>query len=403
MKYSIPTTKLEKLEKIIKKYQKKGAHITFQIGNKVTEDGTLFINDAIHHTSYTESIKVECVEVFVEGTYAINDWQFVGTIEFTENGNIIRLADSSFEGKIPVKYLHTPKICEHCGTIRNRKDTYLIYSAEGEFKQVGSSCLLEYTRGLDANECASIMSCLDQVKTLTNRDYDFSEFKGNGFSYTGLGIGNTELVKKTALGLVKRHGYTRVENGNGTAVDLSCMLFHNLSDDVYNDLYGDVVLATDEEVKNIDEYAKDYFNSTNDYMRNASLAWCKKSIEYRDFGLIASFANTYLKDMQKRQEMSINRVNEYVGNVGDKVTFKVASARVLFIKDNSYYSYYAGASKVWEIVDTEGHTFKWSASFSTEIKSNDTITATVKAHSEYEKLNLKQTIITRGKIIKNNC
>jgi len=403
MKYSIPTTKLEKLEKIIKKYQKKGAHITFQIGEKITEKGTLFINDAIHHTSYTEQIDVECYEVFVEGTYAINGWQFVGTVEFTENGNIIRLADSSFEGKVPVKYLHTQKICEHCGTIRNRKDTYLICSTEGEWKQVGSSCLLDYTKGLDADECASIMSCLDQVMTLTNRDYDFDEFRGNGFSSTGLGLGNTDLVKKTAIGLVKRHGYTRTEGGNGTAVDLTCMLFHNLPDDVYDDLYGDVVLATDEEVKNIDEYAKEYFESDNQYMRNASLAWSRKSIEFRDFGLIASFVNTYLKDMQKKHEMSTTRVNEYVGNIGDRITFKVASARVLYVKDNSYYSYYAESTKVWEIIDTEGHTFKWSASYSTEIKSNDTITATIKAHSEYKKLNLKQTIITRGKIIENNC
>ena len=398
MKYSIPTTKLEKLEKIIKKYQKKGAHITFQIGNKVTEDGTLFINDAIHHTSYTESIKVECVEVFVEGTYAINGWQFVGTIEFTENGNIIRLADSSFEGKVPLKYLHTQKICEHCGKIRNRKDTYLVCSTEGEFKQVGSSCLLDYTKGLDADECASIMSCLDQVMSLTNKDYDFDEFRGNGFSSTGLGIGNTQLLKQFAIGLVKVHGYKRMENGVGTVSDLTNLMFKNIPDDIYETLYANVKPASEEEVEKIDEYAKDYFDSTNEYMRNASLAWCKKSIEYRDFGLIASFANTYLKDMQKRHEMSTTRVNEHVGNVGDRITFKVASARVLFIKDNSYYSYYAGASKVWEIIDTEGHTFKWSASFSTEIKPNDTITATVKAHSEY-KSSIKQTVITRGKVI----
>ena len=401
MKYSIPTSKLEKLEKIIKKYQKKGAFITFQIGNKVTEKGTLYINDDVHHVCNTTKIDVECVEVFVEGTYVVNGWQFVGTIEFTENGNIIRLADSSFEGKVPLKYLHTQKICEHCGKIRNRKDTYLVCNTEGEFKQVGSSCLLDYTKGLDADECASIMSCLDQVMTLTNKDYDFKSFMGNGFSSTGLGVDNTEALKALAIGLVKTHGYKRMEDGVGTASDLSSLFFHSFPFDIEEQLYSDVKSASEEEVKKIDEYAKDYFESSNEYMRNASLAWCKKSIEYRDFGLIASFANTYLKDMQRKQEMSINRVNEYVGNVGDKVTFKVASARVLFVKDNSLYSYYASASKVWEIVDTEGHTFKWSASYSTEIRPNDTITATVKDHTEYK--GLKQSIITRGKVTSISC
>lgn len=396
MKFQIPASKFEKFEKIIRKYQKKTSSIIFNIGNKVTCTGTLYVNDPMTHKQYHTSIDVECIEVEVDGTYRINGWSFVGTIEFTENGNIIRLADSSFAGKIPVKYLHTPRICEHCGTIRNRKDTYLICSDEGEFKQVGSSCLLEYTKGLDANECASVMSCLDQVMDLSNKDCDFDSFRGNGFVSTGFGVGNTQALKALAIGLVKKQGYTRMQDGCGTASDLANLFFHNLPADIEEDLFSDVTPASEDEVKAIDEYAKDYFESTNEYMRNASLAWSRKSIEFRDFGLIASFAHTYLKDMQKRQEMSTTRVNEYVGNIGDRITFKVASARVLFIKDNSYYSYYASASKVWEIIDTDGHTFKWSASFSTEIKPNDTITATIKDHSEYK--GLKQTVITRGKV-----
>lgn len=397
MKYSIPTNRLEKLEKIIKKYQRKGADITFAIGNKVIEKGTLFVNDAIHHVSSTMPIDVECTEVFVEGSYIIAGWQFVGTIEFTENGNIIRLANSAYEGKVPLKYLHTPKICEHCGKIRNRKDTYLIMSDEGEFKQVGSSCLLDYTHGLDANTCASIMSCLDKVLDLTNLDYDYETFRGNGFSSTGLGVGNTQALKALAIGLVRAHGYVRSSSGAGTANDLSNLFFHNLPTDIEEELFSDVTPASEEEVLKIDEYAKDYHESTNDYMRNASLAWSKKSLEFRDFGLITSFVGVYLKDMQYKKEISTTRNNEYVGNIGDKITFKVASARVLYVKDNSMYSYYAQSTRVWEIIDTDGRTYKWSASFSVKIMPDDTITATIKGHSEYK--SVKQTVITRGKII----
>lgn len=394
MKYSIPTNKLEKLEKIIKKYQKKGALINFQIGNKVTEKGTLYINDDRTHKQYNMPIEVECYEVFVDGTYIINGWQFVGTVEFTENGNIIRLADSSFEGKIPVKYLHTPKICEHCGKIRNRKDTYLVCSTDGDFKQVGSSCLLDYTHGLDADNCASIMSCLDQVKSISNKDYDFSSFVGKYSQSTGLSIDNSTAIKALAIGLVRAHGYV----SKRTAEDLSNLFFHNFNAETEENLFGDVEQVSEEEVEKVNEYAKDYFDSTNDYMRNASLAWCKDCLEYRDFGLIASFASVYLKDMQHRRERLIARNNEYVGNIGDKITFKVACARVLYIKDNSMYSYYADSTKVWEIIDTKNHTYKWSASYSIEINSGDVITATIKDHAEYK--GLKQTVITRGKITK---
>lgn len=401
MMYSIPNNKLDKLSKIIKKYQKKGANITFTIGNEVTEKGTLIVLDHIHHCQYEETIDVKCTEVFVEGTYVIHGWQFVGTIEFTDNGNIIRLADSSFEGKIPLKYLHTPKICEHCGKIRNRKDTYLIYNTDsGEFKQVGSTCLLDYTKGLDADKCADIMSCLNRVLDLSNKEFSEEDFCGNGYDSTGCGM-SRRTVLPIAYAYVKQYGYQRMFEGNGTAHDILIMLWNGMHDEEMVRRYESLKMPTDEELKAIDEVARfnlEHNDYVNDYMRNASLAWLKDSIEYRDFGLISSFVNTCLKqfarDEQKKQELS-SRNNVHVGNIGDRITIKVASARVLFTKDNSYKSYYAGCSYVWEIIDTEGHTYKWSASTS-DIEKGMTITATIKAHSEYS--GIKQTVITRGSI-----
>ena len=225
MMYSIPLNKLEKLQKIIARYQKKGANITFNVGEEVIEDGTLTVNDSINHCSKTFPIKVTCKKVYVDGIYVIKGWQFVGTIEFTELGNIIRLADSSFEGKIPVKYLHTPKICEHCGKIRNRKDTYLIYNVDsGEFKQVGSTCLLDYTKGLDADECASIMACLTKVANLCDYDCDVESFFGNGYDSTSYGI-SRDYILPLVYAYVSKYGYERMFEGRGTAQDVKiCVL-----------------------------------------------------------------------------------------------------------------------------------------------------------------------------------
>lgn len=413
MLYTIPVNKLEKFEKIIKKYQKKGASIVFQLGDEVTEEGTLFVSDLVHHAMYEEKISVKCREVFVDGTYIINGWQFVGTIEFTENGNIIRLADSSFEGKVPVRYLHTEKICEHCGKIRNRKDTYLIYNTDsGEFKQVGSSCLLEYTQGLDSNKCADIMSCLNQVLTIGNKEFTEEDFCGNGYDSTGYGM-SSDLVLPIAYAYVKQYGYERMYQGVGTARDILVMLWRGMGNEEMTKRYDSLVMPTDEELEAITAVAKSTIEKVtndiqkgiydiNEYMYNASLAWLKKDVEYRDFSLIASFVNTCLKQFARetqRKNTIASRDNTHVGNIGDRITFTVASARVLFTKDNSYKSYYAGCSFVWEIIDTEGHTYKWSASTS-KITAGDKITATVKAHSEYKGLN--QTVITNGRIAKFN-
>lgn len=402
MVYSIPNSKLEKLEKIIAKYQKKGANITFEKKGEVTEKGTLYVMDHIHHCQFDEPIDVKCTEVFVEGNYVINGWQFVGTVEFTDLGNIIRLADSSFEGKVPAKYLHTPKICEHCGKIRNRKDTYLIYNAEtGEFKQVGSSCLLDYTRGLDADKCADIMSCLNKVIELSNKDFSEADFCGNGYESTGCGM-DRKTVLPIAYAYVKQYGYQRMYEGQGTAQDVLMMLWHGLHDEEMVKRYESLVMPTEEELKAIDDIARfnvEHISSIdNEYTINASLAWLKESLEYRDFGLISSFVNTCLKQFAREAEIKQrmeSRNNEWVGNVGDRISIKVASARVLYTKDNSYYSYYAGCSWVMEIIDEEGHVFKWSAS-TNNIAPGNTVTATIKEHSEYK--GVKQTVLTRGRV-----
>lgn len=427
MLYTIPVNKIAKLEKILKKYQKKTSSITYSIGEEVEEQGTLYIEDSRTHKMNSMPIKVKCKEVQVEGTYIINGWQFAGTIEFTELGNIIRLADSCFEGKVPLKYLHTPKICEHCGKIRNRKDTYLIYNVNsGEFKQVGSTCLLDYTRGLDANECASIMSCLDKFVSLSNKDCSYEDFFGaNCYDSTGYGIDSKEL-KKHAISLVKAKGYKRMVNGCGTAQELSDFYFHFTYNDpsVWEEQYGSLELASDDEVKELDEYAqktldesKAYLETSYDsnvlYSYSASLSWLKSTIEYRDFSLLCSFIYKFLKE-RKAEELKQKRIaevnNEHVGNINDRITIKIASYRLLYsnsirVAYNSYASTY-----VYEFRDEQCHVYIWKSSKSIETRYDEEsyelvhikpleIVATIKEHGEYN--GVKQTIITRGKITKS--
>lgn len=396
MKYSIPVPRIEKLQKIIAKYQRKGANITLELGGFVTLDGVVSICDKQTHTYHDAQVKVKCQEVFVDGKYIIEDWQFVGTIQFTQNGNIIRLADSSFEGMVPEKYLHTPQVCEHCNTIRNRKDTYLIYNIKtNEFKQVGSKCLLDYTKGLDADECASIMSCLNQMVELGNLECNDDEFFGFKAS-SGFGCGSD--VKNHALALVKAKGYKGSCFSCPSYIDLSNFYFkQQRQQDWWKKEYGSIQLATKEEVEAVDEFARQHINDGMGYMRNASLAWLSDCIEYRDFGLICSFANTYLKEVEKaelRKQEAMALDNSWVGNIGDRITIKVAKARPLYYKDNSHKSYYACETTVYKIIDDKGHTFKWSTSH--DVEEGDTIVATVKEHATWK--DLKQTVITRGTI-----
>lgn len=383
MIYDIPVSKIEKLEAILNRAAKKGGDISFAKGDEVVRDGQLIIHDPATGIERTAIIKVRCIQVTVSGSYKVNGWEFVGTIEHKDAGNIIRLADASFEGKIPERYNHADTFCEHCHTHRMRKDTYLIHNAEtGEFRQVGRNCLYEYTLGLDADICAAMMSSLAKFQEAgDDLICDYDTFVGNGYSQTYYGM-DSRIVKGLSIALVKRFGYNRSGSDNPTADDLKEILFYNQVSKRLAEIEPDYPL-----IGEIDEFASK-ITDTYGYMYNAKTAWLSEYCECRDFGLIASLVSVYLREKEREeQRRSEARVSEFVGDVGDRIEFEVASAKVISYNDMWGTYYYL-------LKDAKGNAYIWSTNKS--IEGGDVIKATVKQHSEYK--GLKQTVITRGSI-----
>ena len=99
--------------------------------------------------------------VEAEGTAVVNDWEFVASVEHTENGNVF----SGILGiEVPSRYYNSKPICEHCNTNRFRKYTYIIRNKKtGEFRQVGKACLKDYTGGMSAEAVAQYISLFDSM------------------------------------------------------------------------------------------------------------------------------------------------------------------------------------------------------------------------------------------------
>lgn len=366
MTIDIPVQNIEKLTKKINRIINKGAPITFVIG----EDSFIpFKIDGCDKTFYTKAKKVT-----VEGSYIINGWRFVATLEHKENGkNIIRCIDSSLEGKIPEIYRTCGPHCDHCKQARHRKDTYLVYNeSTKEFKQVGKSCLMEYTCGLDAEICAQMCSVIPML-------HEASVFD-EGFRNPSNSCASSREVKQIAYVYVAEHGYTPKE----TTRVISMLVFGMENQNAKR--------APQEEVDKVNAWVETLDTTNNDYLYNAKVAWESSYSEYRDIALIASLINTYFKEMARLEELK-KQNNTYMGNVGDKVTFQVASRRVLYSKGK--YAYYGDEVLVYEIKDTQGHTILWSTS--SMVQFGDIIQAKIKSLGEYK--GVKQTIITRGTIL----
>lgn len=97
-----------------------------------------------HHTDHPVMLKrigIEYPEV------KLGNWRVVGKLEAIEGGN---LAFSVSQNAVDVQVLNGradhPIECEHCNTKRKRNDSYLLKDQEtDEYKQVGNSCLEDFT------------------------------------------------------------------------------------------------------------------------------------------------------------------------------------------------------------------------------------------------------------------
>ena len=370
----IPEWNVEKFLKTIDSLERKGAKFT------VVDNGRQL--ETVGNTDYL----VRVYEVTNETVYAVPGWEFVGTIEHHEPLNIIRTINDGFV--VPERYKTCGPECEHCYTIRDRKDTYLVRSTDtGDYKQVGKSCLKAYT-GLNPSMCTW---SLNLESYLYNLQFDEKEDYGGRSGVYGRFVGfDTKEVIALGMADIKNRGYKSPDY---------TPRFEDTTKWRVHELIGtkNPPKATDEEVNAFLKWVEERENTSN-YDYNAKIACNLDYCQYRDFGYILSYVNTYFKDLAKKaaeeKRKSTLGTLTYAGVEGEKITFTVDDFRVLYWKEP--YTYGASSTAVYRIVDTEGHVIIWSTTAS-GMEEGATIKATIKKLQEYR--GEKQTVVTRGKII----
>ena len=148
------------------------------------------------------------IVIEVEGTAKLNDWEFVASIDHFKNGNVIRKAITNLE--IPDKYRYGDSYCEHCNTKRSRKNTYIVHNIKtNEFKQVGKSCLKDFTRGMSIEQVTFMLSLRDLFEEAEEQVYSPS-FSSNKFYF------NTREILKYGAETVRLFGYVKSKYEDGT-------------------------------------------------------------------------------------------------------------------------------------------------------------------------------------------
>lgn len=389
---------MKKINKIQNKCKKFGCEFHFaEVGEEFKEVKDLDGN--IHTCRF--------VLVEAEGTAKVNDWLFVASVEHTEKGNIFSKAMTEVE--IPERYRTSNPICEHCNSNRTRTATFIIMNTVTcEFKQVGKSCLMDFTNGLSANAAAWFAS-LKQV-------FEEAEEAPVSCGYSERYY-DTDEVLAYAAEVIRKFGYVKSEDSNSTKARTMDFLMVNkgmtrwmpedeikrIKRDMEKVNFNPVSPEAKEMVNNALAWIQNQ-EASNDYMHNLKTVCSLKYNPWNRIGMLVSLFPTFNRDLEiqaRKAEAEAKakaeaQASNHIGSVGDRIQVNVQSVKCLTSWENTF-GYYPTTTYLYKIVDQEGNVFTWKTStFLDEDNLPQTITGTVKEHGEFR--GVKQTALTRCKI-----
>lgn len=414
MTYSIPECNMEALEKkltrISNKCRKYGCNFHcerigehFEEKTVVDYDTVLYeINGQRVYRHWTEVVKY--IDIDVEGTAIVNGWQFAASLEYTDKGNIIH----SVGLEIPERYYSCDPWCEHCKTKRDRRNSYIVYNEQsGEFKQVGKSCLLDFTGGLSAEYAANFESFFKELDEAT-------EFIGGG--YSGPSYFKLHDFMVCAAETIRVFGYAKRNTEGVTATAIRAEdLFR-----VENHMRLPAICA-EEMRRNYDFAVEHGFNTKNpqsieladkvidwcvnndrndNYLHNLKIVCSLSHVTADKIGLLVSAFPAFNRELERQAEQREREEREkqaaansaWMGEVGDKVSFKIADFRCITSWETQW-----GLTHVWKFVDENGRQATWKTSNWVDEKDiGKTVKATIKEQKEWN--GIKQTELTRCRI-----
>lgn len=389
MVYKIFEANMERLEKKLKRIEAKcnkyGCEFHYQ------EIGETY--ETVHGLN-GELATGRFVLVEAEGVAKLNNWEFVATVQHESPVNVIRSFKTEYT--IPERYYTAEPVCEHCGSKRRRKDTYIVRNTvTGEFKQVGKSCLKDFTGGLDASAVAQYISFFDEL--IKGKGIDADDF-GCCQYYPVKDVLQYAVEAANVYGYVKSYDDYGNVNGNSTKLVVCGMLSGN----------AEVVKQCDKDgfdfgrEGNIDKVAKivEYVSGMDmqlGYVSNLKALICKEYCSRRDIGIICSAVACYGKEVERQarkrmqEEENATLQNAWFGCVGDRVAVACKSCKLLTSWDSQY-----GTTYLYKFVSANGYVFTWKTNKSLDVENVHGLVGTVKNHSEYN--GWKQTELTRCKV-----
>lgn len=396
MKYyfvDVPACNMQAIDKIIARLIKKGVKAQLDVTREAVKDvpvQRITDDGIIETTGLTEPVSVVDFDLTVANAN-LGAWELLGTKERLDDGAIYR-------GNIPTAYKNTDFGCNHCNTHRRRNKVAIIRHIDsGETKQVGYACLSDFI-GRELGAFGALIKGIDEI--VANQDY----YGGFRYSSGKCWYYNVNQYLAIAYNCIVNYGYIKPNNDYYDSQITTPDRISNAYSDK-TDEYVDSDKVDTELIDKIKQAFYDFAKShPSDFAHNVCTVLQQTCVDCKYTKLLYFVPTFYLNKVKweaskqeaeaKKQAFMATLNNEYAGSVGDKITTKATLTRYSMF-DGDY-----GVMYVYNFKDVHGHVLVWFTSKAlTAVNEGDTITikGTIKKLSEYK--SIKQTVLTRCKVM----
>lgn len=313
-------------------------------------------------------------------------WTFLAVLDWYSAGGelLTRVAPGvQLDGVIDRSALREGA-CDHCHTVRDRKDIYLVRHEDGRTLQVGSTCLKDFMGW------TTIPAWISEDDT-----DDMYESMGGSGRWVDFDV---ETVLQVAWALIKRDGFKPSSFDNSTkSATLTVLDPRSDKEREFAREARALVADAKAQAAQIRAYVLDELTGNSEYVVNLQVALRANYVTARAFGLVVSAPQAWARAVERDLTRRVEReqvCNEWIGQEGDKLEVAVVVKSIRPI-DSNY-----GTSYLYTMADGAGHVIKWfssSKALGDDVTGEQvTIKGTVKKLDEYQ--GTKATVLTRCKV-----
>lgn len=317
-------------------------------------------------------------------------WTFVGKIDHYEGMNLAAPGQT-----IPAQYRNAEAVCQHCGKDRDRKETYIFVNAAGEYKQVGSSCLLDFV-GIDPSKALWASDMWYMMLKITEEDEEYI-----GGKREPAGINLERFLAQTFVTIRVMGWLSRKEAEIQQRMATASIVWRDMTEVrdykwIIKERFSPADLALAQQVVAwmlaLDP-APD-----NDYLFNLLRIAQNGFVTYKSSGFAASAVNTWQREQEKIEKAKHN-ASQWVGQPGAKIEVKAKLLRTF-----TFHSEWGVTHKHKFVMET-GAVLIWSTATGLDEDCEYMITGKVQkvdakhpfgGHVDYK--GEKQTLLSRPKL-----